>query len=369
VTSPIAYFWGDDTFAIERAVDQLAQTLGDAGDPLQRWTVSSDDSPAAAGEPDDEPRRGPRRAALDEIEARVLTAPLFGGGTLVVVRQPASLVRSRAAAARVVALIESVPPGNGLAFTEVRSDSRAQTTATEELRDAVRAAKGTVAEFRVPGRDAMDRWIAARANELGIRMGPGAARLLAERVGAYVREGDVDRRNQSLLANGELEKLALYRPGAVIDRADVDALVPDAVPGSVWAFLDAIAARRSKDATLLAERLLSGGTPLPVLVSQLHRRIRELLDVRDRLSTGTRPHELPRAMKIQPYRAQKLAEQAGSWTLQELEDALDGLLALDLETKGIAPEGHTMNVSDERAALGLEVWITDRVARDRTSVA
>ena len=364
MTASVAYFWGDDAFAIERAVDQLAETLGGPGEPLDPWRVSGDDAPGSASdEPDDERPRGARRTTLDEIEERALTAPMFGGGTLVVVRQPASLIRSRASAERLASIVKALPAGNGIVFTELRSDGRVHSAATDELREAVRAVGGTVAEFRVPGREAMDRWIAARATELGLRLGPGAARLLAERVGAYVREGDVDRRNQSLLANGELAKLALYRPDAVIERADVDELVPDVVPGSVWGFLDAIAARRANDATVLAERLLSAGTPLPVLVSQLHRRMRELLDVRARLASGTQPNELPRALKVQPYRAQKLAEQAGSWTLHELESALDGLLELDLETKGIAPEGHTMNVSDDRAALGLEVWIADRVAR------
>ena len=111
-------------------------------------------------------------------------------------------------------------------------------------------------------------------------------------MGAYVREGDVDRRRRSELANGELEKLALYRPGGEISRADIEELVPEAIPGSTWAFLDALASRQPGVAAALADRLLAGGTPLPVLVSQIHRRLRELIMVREHLDAGTRTAEL-----------------------------------------------------------------------------
>jgi DNA polymerase-3 subunit delta len=363
MTAALAYFWGDDAFAIERAIDALAAALGGKEMPLERWVVNAEDDVGAADSTADSAGPPRRTSILDEIELRAATAPLFGSGTLIVVRQPGSLLRSRASAERVLALPARMAPGNGLAFSEIRTDSRRQPSTTDVLRRAVAAAGGTVSEFRVPGRDTMERWLGVRASELGLRLGPGAARLLAERVGAYVREGDVDRRNQSVLANAELEKLALYRPDGTVSREDVEGLVPEAVPGSVWAFLDAIAARRTRDGAVLAERLLSAGTPLPIILSQLHRRLRELLDVRERLSQGTRPNELPRMLGMQPYRAQKLTEQAATWRIGELEDALEGLLELDLETKGIATDGRAISVSDERAAMGLDVWIAERVMR------
>jgi len=62
-------------------------------------------------------------------------------------------------------------------------------------------------------------------------------------------------RRMSELANGELEKLALYRPNGTIAREDIDALVAEAVPGSTWAFLDAVGYRRTGEAATLAWRL------------------------------------------------------------------------------------------------------------------
>jgi DNA polymerase III delta subunit len=364
MTAPLAYFWGDDGFAIERAVDSFAAALGDADGSSHRWTINAEDDIGVDVDADAVvPRR--RAAVLDEVEQRAATAPLFGGGLLIVIRQPAALLRSRASAERLLEIVRSLAPGNALAFTEVIADLRRQGQASDALRRAVAGAGGTVSEHRAPGREAMERWIERRAGELGVRLGTGAARLLAQRVGAYVREGDVDRRSQSLLANAELEKLALFRPDGPVSRDDVEALVPEAVPGSVWGFLDAIASRRTREAAVLAERLLGAGTPLPVLLSQIHRRLRELVDVRERLAHGTRASELPRLLHVQPYRAQKLAEQAAAWQLSELEDALEGLLELDLESKGIAGDGRNVSVSDERAALGLDLWVAERVARSR----
>ena len=69
--------------------------------------------------------------------------------------------------------------------------------------------------------------------------------------------------------------------------------------------------------------------------------------------------------RLQPYRAQKLAEQAGSWAPAELDGALDGLLELDLASKGISLDGAPRAMSDARSALGLQAWIAASVARTR----
>ena len=209
----------------------------------------------------------------------------------------------------------------------------------------------------------MERQIVSRGEELGVTFAPGAARMVAERVGAFVRETDIDRRRQSQLAMGEVEKLALLRFGGRVEREDVAELVPEAVPGSTWGLLDAVGYRRAAVASGSADRLLRDGAPLPVLIAQLHRRIRELIGVGDELAAGTRPAELPRLLRLQPYRAQKLVEQARTWGAGELEAALSGLLDLDLESKGVARQGATRPLSDEGAAVVLQAWIAERVAR------
>ena len=360
---PLAWFWGEDAWSIERAArDYRAALEAGAGQPFDVWRAPSDDDDGgggdgagASGASDGAGRKKTR--VTEEICQRLATQTLFGGGTLVLVRQPGWLLRESASRERLLRVLGEVAPGNALCFLELLAQGGKATAPSTEVRRAVEALGGSVREFAAPSRERMEAWIADRARELEVSLGPGAARLLAERLGAYVREGDVDRRHMSELANAELEKLALYRPGGTINRDDIDALVGEAVPGSTWAFLDAIGGRATAQATTLAGRLLAEATPMPVIVTQLHRRLRELIVIRDHLAAGTKPAELVKELKLQPYRAQKLSEQARAWTQPELDEALQGLFELDLLSKGIATDGTAHSLSEDRSQLALLAWI------------
>ncbi len=357
---PLAWFWGADAWSIERAArDYRAALEAGAGQPFDIWRAPSDDDDSGGGEVAGTSDGAGRKKArvTDEIAQRLATATLFGGGTLVIVRQPGWLLRESASRERLLRVLGEVAPGNALCFLELLAQGGKATAQSTELRHAVEALGGQVREFAAPSRERMEAWIGERAHELEVSLGPGAARLLAERVGAYVREGDVDRRRMSELANAELEKLALYRPTGTITRDDIDALVGEAVPGSTWAFLDAIGSRSTPTAATLAGRLLAEATPLPVLVTQLHRRLRELIVIRDHLAAGTKPADIVKELKLQPYRAQKLSEQARAWTQPELDAALEGLFELDLLSKGIARDGTPHSLSDDRSQLALIAWI------------
>lgn len=359
----LAYLWGEDAWAIEHAAGACASELADPGmPPLATWRVSLDDDADDAATGSVAKRRS---RLLDEVASRLGTATLFGDGTLVLLRQPGGLLREQASRERTLALVGLVAPGNALGVTDLVAQGAKEPAAQGVLRDAVEAVGGMVRYFPALDRARMESWLGTRAAELGVRLGPGAAQLLAQRVGAHVREGDVDRRRQSEFANAELEKLALYRPGGEVSREDVAELVPEAIPGSVWAFLDAVAARRGAEASGLATKLIGSGTALPVIVSQLHRRLRELVQVREHLDTGTRPPELVRVMRLAPFRAQKLTEQASTWDAGSLDAALLGLVELDLRSKGISLTGSALRMDDQVDALGLQLWIAEHAATGR----
>ncbi|HJX68456.1 MAG TPA: DNA polymerase III subunit delta [Candidatus Limnocylindrales bacterium] len=336
-TAPLGYYWGDDSYTVGHGPDALAARLAGDGPPLERMRLTG------------------ATTSADEITERVATATLFGGGTLVVVADPAPLIASKPLATRLVETLGAVATGNGLAFLDSVDGTARRPASLETLRNAVAAAGGDVREFKAPTRDQMARWIADRAKERGINISPPAAALLAERVGANVRERDIDRRRQGELAVAELEKLAVYRLDGQIRPEDVKVLVADAVPGSTWAFLDAVGMRRAGEAAELAERLAD--VPGPVLVVHLHRRIRELMEIADLLAAGTPAATLVRTLKLNPYRAERLAEQARTWALPELDAALVGLLELDAALK--SREGG----SELRRRAAVSLWITEKVRR------
>jgi DNA polymerase III delta subunit len=336
-SSPLGYYWGDDAYGVARGPDALARRLAGDGPPLDRVRLIGSATNA------------------DEIAEKVATATLFGGGVLVVVAEPGPLISTKPLAARLVETMASVASGNGLAFLDTVDGTARRPASLDNLRKAVEAAGGDVREFRAPTQAGLAHWIVDRAHERDIRISAPAAAELARRVGGDVREKDINRSRQGEMAVAELEKLAIYRLSGQIGPEDVKALVAEAVPGSAWAFLDAVGSRRADAAAELAAKL--DAVPGPVLVAQLHRRIKDLIDVADLLARGTPAATLVRTLKLHPYVAEKLAEQARNWALPELDAAMAGLLELDAALK--SREGG----SDSRRRAAVSLWIAEKVRR------
>ena len=195
VIAPLLYAWGDDELLAERLVTRFATKLeAEVGSPLERWDLRADPASAAAD-----------AAALYE---RLATPPMFGGGTLAVVANPSALVKRNDTRDRVVETIGLMAAGHALAFVEA-AKSNAKGPGIRRLADPVKAAGGTIASAMAPRPTALAAWIADEARERGLILGGGAARELADRLGARVTEGDVERRFLSRIASGELDKLQL----------------------------------------------------------------------------------------------------------------------------------------------------------------
>jgi DNA polymerase-3 subunit delta len=341
----VALLWGDDELSASRTVDRLAEAHGEAsGAPLERWELRGDASGAAE--------------LVAQVVERVSTPVMFGGGTLAVVTNVGPLLRATAQRDALLGAITTLAPGNAIVFVE-STPSGTKAPPQKRLADAVTAAGGLVRQFQSPKAGGLSAWIDAEARERGIRLGAGAAKELATRIGGFVQEGDAERRQQTRIASSELDKLALYRPGGQIEVDDVRALVAEVVPGSVWAMTDAVGERRTTRAAQLLDRLYDT-TPEPVLLNVLHRRIRELLEVADRMAARETMPAIGKAMKIgSEFRVRNLVAQARTWTLDELRAALDGLVELDAMVKG-AP-GSTADPAQRRLAFLL--WVNDRVGR------
>ncbi|MEA2610099.1 MAG: polymerase subunit delta [Chloroflexota bacterium] len=344
---PLAYFWGDDELGAARALDQLQDSMAaETGVPMERWDIRGDRN------------RAPEQIA--QLHERVATPVMFGGGALAVVVNPGPLVQNTEHRSAFLTAIASLAPGNGLVIIDA-SQSGAKAPSQKRLADAVAAAGGAVRKFDSPRRGALAGWIEAEAQQRGIQLAPGAARALAERIGGFVDLNDVERRHQTRIASMELDKLALYRGTGPIGPDDVGDLVAEAVPTSVWAFTDAIGERRAQTALDLLDRLLED-TPEPVLLAVLHRRVRELLELGDRLAAGERLPAAAKAMGIaSDFRARTLAAQARAWTTSELTAALDGLVELDAMVKGAPGAGQ----DEAQRRLSFSLWVLDHVAGDR----
>ena len=344
---PLLYVWGDDELVAERLVARFATALGEAaGMPLDRWDLRVELATATA--------------SAAQLRERMATPTMFGGGTLAVVTNPGALVRRNDTRDQVVEAIALMASGNALAFVEA-SRTGARGPGPKRLADAVKAAGGRIVTAAAPRPTGLGAWVEAEARDRGLALAPGAARDLADRLGSRVTEGDVDRRFLTRIASGELDKLALRHAidGGPVTAADVQALVAEATPGSVWALTDAVGDRRLDAAMSALGRLLEG-TPEPVLTAVLHRRVVELLELGDRLAGGADLPAAARAMGItSEFRARTLAGQTRHWTTSELTAALSGVVELDAMVKG-AP-GSVADAAQRRLAFVL--WVRRHVGR------
>lgn len=348
-TSPLAYLWGDDELAAARAVAALQATLGaETGAPPDRWDL-----------------RGDRNRAAEQIAGlreRIATPVMFGGGSMAVVSNPGVLVRASEQRTAFLATFGLVAPGNALVILDA-TPSGAKAPSQKRLADAVTAAGGAIRRFDSPRRGALAGWIEAEARQRDLQLAPGAAKALAERIGGFVDLNDVERRHQTRIASLELDKLGVYRGSSAITPDDVVALVAEAVPGSMWAFTDAVGERRGTAALGLLEQLMDE-TPEPVLLAVLHRRVRELLELGDRVARGERLAAAAKAMGIaSEYRAQTLAAQARHWTTDELVAALDGLVELDAMVKGAPGAGQ----DEPQRRLAFSLWVMDHGGRNEAA--
>ncbi|HXG27148.1 MAG TPA: DNA polymerase III subunit delta [Candidatus Binatia bacterium] len=340
----LAYFWGDDAYGIEAAIEAFRRDRNrfPEGEP-ERWRPEADG-------------REPARL-LGELRERLATGTMWGAGSLAIVSGAGAMVRSKEQAAAFASMLVTIAPGNGLLVAEV-TESSVRDCPSTTVAEAMRAAGAAIRQFKAPGQRDLAGWIEARARERGIALARGAAQELATRVAGNLSQNDIDRRHQGRTAVMELEKLALrHFDGAPITVENVRELVPEAVPGSMWAFVDAVGMRQRARSLELLERVIEE-KPAPVLLSVLHARIRDLLEVQDRLARGESPGSLVRSMRLNEFRAETLARQARAWTGPELDAALDGLVALDAQVKGVGGR----RSSDARDRLAFDLWITDRVA-------
>lgn len=346
--APVFYVYGDDDLLAGRLVERFASALAkEHGQPLERWDLRGDPTTASTG--------------TAQLRERLATAAMFGGGTLAVVTEPGALVRRNDTRDAVLEAIALLAPGNAVAFVEATRPN-AKGPGPRKLGEAVTAAGGRIAAAMAPRPTGLGAWIETEARDRGLALGPGAARELADRLGARVTDGDVDRRFLSREASSELDKLALRHAldGAPVSVDDVRSLVAESTPGSLWALTDAVGDRRGQAAIAALDRLVDS-TPEPVLVTVLHRRVVELLELGDRLAGGDDLPTAARAMGLKSdFRARTLAGQAGRWSTDELTAALAGLVELDSMVKGVP--GTAADAAQRR--LAFTMWVREHVPGD-----
>jgi DNA polymerase III delta subunit len=314
---------GDDGFSLDQVVVRFAADIG------------ADDRVEIV------PERSPDEAAIDRARLESGSVGLFGA-RLAVLRQPLRAAgRSTAATERLLALVEELPEGAALALVDARStrDATRPPPLLARLAVAVKARGGEVVERQAPRRNELQAWIRNHAKALDVPIEPRAAAVLAERIGGAVAESDVERGEQTRIADGELRKLAAYAGGRAIAAEDVEALVADTRPASLFAITNAIDRRQAAAASAAVDRALAEGQPVLRIMGALQGRLSDLIVARDLAARGATPAEITRRVGRGNARmAERLVEAARRYTGVELEAMLIGLFNADLAIKSNAME-------------------------------
>jgi len=314
----LLFVHGDDDFGIDQALAAFAARL----DTAERTDITAE--------------RSPDEAAIDRARLESATVGMFGAH-LVVLHQPIFAAgRSNTATDKLLALVEELPGGAALALAELRPSREAgkPPTLLQRIADAVTEHGGTVEERATPRRNQLQGWIRDQAERIGVAIEPRAAAVLAERIGGAVWESDVERGQQTRVADSELRKLATYAGPRAITPTDVEALVTDTRPASLFAITNAIDRREPAAAAAAIERAIGEGQPVLRILAALEGRIADLIVARDMSAGGATPQELTKRVGRGNARmAERIAESARRYSGAELEGMLRGLFEADLSIK------------------------------------
>jgi DNA polymerase-3 subunit delta len=320
---PLLLAHGDDSFQLDQVVAAFAKRVG-ADERVEIYA-----------------ERSPDEAAVDAARVEAASVGMFGV-RLAVLRQPLRAAgRSTAAGDKLIALARDLPDGAALALVDVRTtrDAAKPPALLFRLADAVITRGGVVEERLAPRRGQLQAWIRGRGKELGVEIEPRAAALLAERIGGMVAETDVERGEQTRIAAGELDKLATYAAGRAITADDVEALVADTRPASLFAITNAVDRRDAAAAATALSRALREEQPALRILGALQGRISDLIVARDLAASGAQPAEITRRVGRGNARmAERLVEAGRRYSGAELEAMLTGLFEADLAIKTNAME-------------------------------
>src|ERR687886_1893354 len=249
---------------------------------------------------------------------------LFGEGPFVLVKNLDAW--NAAQKAVIVDYLENPSPEADLVLVGQKLGAR------EKLLAAAKKA-GEVHNFEQPTGRALVGWVVGYAKKLGLDLPEDVAQGLTERC-------SVDK----MRLVREIEKLALYVGQRKATREDVEALCAPDVQSNIFAFVDSLAAGDRGKALKLLENLVDTGEPPLRLTYMMRRQFRLVARARTLFERGAAQGEAARALKVPPFVARKLAEQATRFGEEDLERALALVLDLERGLKGGSDLGDELQV-------------------------
>ncbi|MBV9455826.1 MAG: DNA polymerase III subunit delta [Rubrobacter sp.] len=248
---------------------------------------------------------------------------LFGEGTFVLVKNLGAW--NAAQKAKIVDYVKHPSPEADLIMLGTKLGTR------EKLLVAVKEA-GEVHNFEQPTGKALARWAVGYAKKLGLVMSEDVAEELVARCS-----------DDKTRVARETEKLALYATESAT-MGDMEAICPPDSQSNIFAFVDALGMRNWRKALGLLEALVGTGEPTLRIVHMIQRQFRLLARAKALFAAGMSRSEVASTLKIPPFVARKLEEQAQKLGEEDLEKALALTLELESGLKGGSDLGEELQL-------------------------
>lgn len=315
---PIYLYWGEDDYALEKAVQKLRATVLDPVWASFNYTQISGDRPDS----------------LIEALNLAMTPPFGAGSRLVwLVNSPITQQAPATVVTELERTLTQIPDTSILLLTSAhKPDARLKTT--KLLQE-----KASFQEFPLipPWKtELLIQHVKQIAAEEHLKLTASAAQLLAEAVG-----------NNTRLLYNEIHKLRLYQSdNRPLDTADIEALVASTTQNSLK-LAEAISKGHTSNALELIIGLIARNEPALRIVATLVGQFRTWLWVKLLVNAGVKDErEIASAAEVSnPKRIFFLRQQVAALSLDQLLQTLPLLLQLELSLKQGADEILTLQSS------------------------
>jgi DNA polymerase-3 subunit delta len=299
---PIVYLLhGDDDVSITQFIDRMIEKLGDPSAAEMNVT-----------------RIEPAAFSLGKVENAAASMPFLAERRMTIVRSPLGQLKSRKDRDKFKELLERLPQSSALILVEK------PLAESHWLVKWVMASggRGYQRNLMLPKGPALAAWIQTQTKSKGGTISRQAAQQLAHNLN-----------DNNRLALQEIEKLLAYVGySRTIDIDDVEHLTPQMDQGNIFAMVDAIGLRRSKQALEMLHKQLTDRDPLSIF-GMIIRQFRLLLLTKTMTMAGARPAEIAKSLKVRDFVARKLIEQSRNFSPANLNQIYRRLGDLDVRIK------------------------------------
>ncbi len=253
------------------------------------------------------------QTGLDQVLGSARTMPMFGDRRLTVVVDQGEPTDKETES--IVAYVRDPVPTTTLMIVFGTGKL------SRKIHNACKSADCLYRAERLKDREVV-RWIEECFRSHGLATAPGAALTVSEYTGVDLAA-----------IEDTVEKLVIYTSGrGVVQTEDVEQCVLAVRQSEIFDLLDSIGERNAGKALTILERLGGQRTESLFINAMLSRTIRNLIKIRSHAKLPGR-NDVAQDLKVHPFVAGKLIDQARNFSMRDLERALAASAEFNVRSK------------------------------------